>query len=118
MADILTGAKYMLMVEDMTRASRFYCKGLGFTAAFESPHWSELKLKGGATVALHGGGTKAPRDTGLSFDTADIKAACAAIVEAGGVITMEPQARPNEPILLAKARDTEGNAFSISQYKG
>ena len=117
MPDVLTGAKYMIMVEDMARATRFYCGGLGFTPAFESSHWSELKLKG-ATIALHIAGPTAPRDTGLAFDTADIKTACKAVVDFGGTITMEPQARPNEPILLAKGRDTEGNAFSISQYKG
>ena len=67
--------KYMLMAQDMNRATRFYRNVLGLEVKFESPQWTEL-AHGDAIVALHGGGTGAYQKTGLSIQVRDIVAAC------------------------------------------
>jgi predicted enzyme related to lactoylglutathione lyase len=105
---------FMLMAADMDRAVRFYKDAFGLTESFTSPEWSELQA-GGATVALHGGGTGEHQQTGLGFDVDDIDAACEAVVAAGGTITVPPRERAGEGIKLADVVDTEGNGFSISQ---
>jgi predicted enzyme related to lactoylglutathione lyase len=109
--------KYMLMVHDMERAVRFYRDVLGLKVAFESPEWTELTY-GSAIVALHGGGGGSYRKTGLSIQVRDIVTACKEIERSGGKIALAPQTRPGEPIKLAEVMDTEGNAFSLTQYVG
>ena len=73
---------------------------------------------GSAIVALHGGGGGAYRKSGLSIQVRDIVSACKEIEAGGGKIALSPQNRPGEPIKLAEVMDTEGNAFSLTQYIG
>jgi len=105
---------FMLMAADVARGASFYRKAFGLEPRYESPQWTEL-AQDGSTVALHGGGSGAERDTGLGFYVDDIEAACASVAAAGGRITKPPERRPGEGITLATAVDTEGNRFSIAQ---
>lgn len=109
--------KFLLWAEDMSRAVRFWTGTFGFAERFVDPHWSELDL-GGPSLALHGGHDGSVRSSGLSIQVRDIAAAVRAIEAAGGVIVQPPMERPNEPIRLAEARDTEGNQFMVTQYVG
>ena len=109
--------KYMLMAQDMSRAMAFYRDALGLAVKFESPGWTELTF-GDSIVALHGGGSGARTETGLSFQVTDLPAACARVSAHGGVISQPPQTRPGEPIMLAKVVDPEGNQFMMTQYVG
>ena len=110
----VTKTYFMLMAADVPRAASFYKRALGLEARYETPEWTEL-AQDGSTVALHGGGAAAERDTGLGFYVDDIDAACAAVSAAGGRIAERPEPRPGEGITLAMAVDTEGNRFSIAE---
>jgi predicted enzyme related to lactoylglutathione lyase len=114
---IVESVKYMLMAQDMNRAVRFYRDVIGLKVAFESPEWTELTF-GNAIIALHGGGAGKYQKTGLSLQVRDIAAACKELEAGGGKIASAPQTRPGEPIKLAEVLDTEGNAFSLTQYVG
>lgn len=110
----ITCVKFMLTVEDMSRAVEFYSKALGLTIRYSSSHWSEL-ASGDAVVALHSGGSGERVDTGLSFEVDDIEAAVAAVVATGGAVVQAPYAPEGEGILLADLVDPEGNGFMLSQ---
>jgi predicted enzyme related to lactoylglutathione lyase len=114
---ILESVKFMLMAQDMKRAVRFYRDVIGLEVKFESSEWTELAF-GDAIVALHGGGTGKDVKTGLSLQVRDIVAGCRELEAGGGRILSPPHHRPGEPIKLAEVRDTEGNAFSLTQYVG
>ncbi|MEZ6187536.1 MAG: VOC family protein [Planctomycetota bacterium] len=113
----LQTVKYMLWAQDMDRAVAFYRDVVGLQPGFVSPGWSELK-HGDAVVALHGGGDGSVRETGLSFQVADVEAACREVEAGGGTIRKAPQARPGEPIKLAEVTDPEGNGVMFTQYVG
>ena len=108
------GVTYMLMAQDMDRAVAFYRDVIGLESKFSSPMWSELAF-GDAIVALHGGGNDELRSTGLSFQVEDLDSAVREIERGGGQATREPEDRPGEPIRLAEAVDTEGNAFALTE---
>ena len=108
---------FMLMAQDMDRAVAFYHDVVGLDLRSASPRWSEL-TRGDATVALHGGGDGEFHDTGLSFQVADLDAACQEVKRGGGRVVKSPEDRPGEPIRLARLADTEGNGFTMSQYVG
>ena len=63
--------KYVLMVENMERAIRFYRDVLGLDMKFESPHWSELVF-GESVIGLYSGGASEKKLTGLSFQVSNI----------------------------------------------
>ncbi len=105
---------YVMMVEEMERAIRFYREVMGLSLRSRSEWWSELTF-GDGVLALHGGGDSEPRNTGLGFRVTDVHAACAEIEAGGGKVIAAPSDRPGEGILLATAADTEGNAFSLTQ---
>jgi len=107
--------KYMLMVQDMERAIRFYRDVVGLDVKFESREWTELAY-GDTVIALHGGGTGAVHTTGLSIQVRDIGAACQEVEAGSGRIASSPKERPGEPIILAEVIDTEGNVFSLTEY--
>ena len=98
----LQGIKYLISAEQMDRAIVFYRDTIGLQVQTQSPYWSELSL-GNATVALHGGGDRTFRDTGLSFTVGDIFAACDAVVQGGGSVRMQPEDRGDEGILPCHA---------------
>ena len=70
-------------------------------------------LAGSTVIALHGGGA-ASSVAQLGLRVADVDAACADIVAAGGAVRSGPEDRPDEGIRLADVFDTEGNAFMVS----
>ncbi|MCB1003608.1 MAG: VOC family protein [Acidimicrobiales bacterium] len=111
----VTRTYFMLQVQDMARALAFYRSVLGEVIRVEGPQWSELKF-GESTVALHAGGG-APRETGFVVEVADLDAACAAVVAAGGRVAADPMLLP-DGARIADVHDTEGNGFSLSSTSG
>lgn len=109
--------KYVLWVQDMERAVRFYRDALGLAVQFESPNWTELG-HGDSIIALHNGGSGIDTPTGLSFHVDDVFGACAAIRDSGGEIIEAPHVRPGESILLSRVTDTEGNEFMLTARNG
>ena len=109
--------KYLLLVQDMERATAFYSKVFGLVPALLGEWWSELTF-GDTIVALHGGGDHSQRSTDLSLQVDNIVAACRIIRENGGVIYSEPEKREGEPIVLATFGDTEGNVVMLTQWVG
>lgn len=109
--------KYLLYVQDMPRAVRFYRDVLGLAMRMESQHWSEVAL-GDAIIGLHGGGDGKRTETMLSFQVADIASALEEVRRGGGAVIDPPVARPGEPIQLARFADTEGNIVMMTQYIG
>ena len=109
--------KTLLLANDMVRGLAFYKNVFGMEVAVESPFWSELTF-GDSIVALHGGGDGSRNPTDLSFQVDNIVAATRIIRENGGRIVAEPHKRPEEPIVLATFRDTEGNECMLTQYVG
>ena len=111
----VTKTYFMLMVDDMDRATAFYRDVFGLAVGFMSPEWSELTF-GDATVALHGGRAGSDqRPTGLGFEVDDIDAACSAAASAGGTVAMPPTDRPDERIRRADVVDPEGNVVGVAQ---
>ena len=106
--------KFVLMVRDMERAIAFYRDTMGLRLLLQSAVWSEL-ARGDAVVALHAGGGERVRGTGLSFQVADIQAACDRAVAGGATLQRGPEHRPGDPVKLAELVDPEGNVFLLSQ---
>ena len=92
---MIRSVKFMLMAEDMERAVGFYRDALGLEVKLQSEHWSEL-AHGDAIVALHGGGTGAFQETGLSFTVDDLEVACRRVTESGGRLRSGPSDRPED----------------------
>ena len=105
---------FMLMAQDMDRATAFYTDVVGLKVNYQSPDCTELSY-GDAVVALHGGGTGEFNATGLGFTVGDVEAACREVAVGGGTVRSGPTERPGEPILLAMLADTEGNGFELAQ---
>ena len=111
----VTKTYFMLMVDDMDRATTFYQKAFDLSGGFVSPEWSELSWRD-ATIAFHGGrGGDERRPTGLGFEVEDLDAACAEVTHAGGTIVTPPSDRAGEGIRLAEVADPEGNVLSVAQ---
>jgi predicted enzyme related to lactoylglutathione lyase len=113
----VTNVVFMLSAQDMERGIRFWNEAFDATKDYGSDAYTQLRLSG-ASVALHGGHDGTARETGLNIEVDDIHAAADAVTKAGGTITMPPEARPGEPIMLGKCADTEGNIFGIVQNVG
>uniref|UniRef100_A0A7C2JY62 Glyoxalase n=1 Tax=Schlesneria paludicola TaxID=360056 RepID=A0A7C2JY62_9PLAN len=109
--------KYLLYVQDMSRAVAFHRDVLGLTVRMESPGWSEV-ARGDALIGLHAGGDGQQRVTALSFQVTDLDAALNEITSRGGRVVDPPESRPGEPIRLARFADTEGNVVMLIQYTG
>jgi predicted enzyme related to lactoylglutathione lyase len=102
-------AYFMVPVEDMDRALIFYRDVLGLAVVFASPDWSELTWRD-ATIALHGGGDGAPRESWLGFSVDDLDSALAAIEDGGGRRGIE---RTEGGVRLVSVTDTEGNSLTV-----
>ena len=113
----VTNVVFMLSAQDMERGIRIWNEAFDATKDYGSDAYTQLRLSG-ASVALHGGHDGTARETGLNNEVDDIHAAADAVTKAGGTITMPPEARPGEPIMLGKCADTEGNIFGIVQNVG
>ena len=102
---------YMLMVQDMERAVRFYREVLGLDVEGQTPEWSRLAV-GDKVIVLRAGGTGALTRTGLHFEVEYIEEACLRVQEGGGRILSWPH-RANGWTALADLADTEGNEFTF-----
>ena len=105
----ITKVHFMVPVEDMDRAVRFYRDGLGLSPRFSSPEWTELAWRD-ATIALHRGGSGRERETWLGFQVDDLDSALSHIEAAGGQRSVE---RIEGGIRLVSVTDTEGNTLTI-----
>lgn len=110
--------KYLLWVQDMSRAVRFWRDTFGGEVLTESEHWSEVRLGGSAILGLHGGGDGSEVESQLSIQVTDADEACGEIAAKGGKIVSAPVVREGEPIKLASVADPEGNLFSITEWVG
>lgn len=108
---------FIVMVADMGRAVHFYAEAFGASVSSHTPYWSEVVV-GGATVALHPGGTGDDRETGLGFEVDDLDVALAWAVSHGGRVVDPARDRPSEGIRIATIADTEGNILSIAESTG
>ena len=113
----IQSVKYLLMVQDMDRAIKFYRDVIGLELRSESPMWSEMAF-GNAIIALHGGGSGVARETGLNIEVADLDSACKEVASGGGTVVSWPEDRAGEPIRLAHLVDTEGNSFAMAERAG
>lgn len=109
--------KYLLMVQDMDRAVRFYRDTMGLSEGYRSSHWSELRF-GDAILGLHGGGDGSRIQTGLSIQYEDVKKSFAAALKSGAEAVQQPEQREGEPIILSSIADPEGNVIMLTQYVG
>ena len=108
---------YMLWVEDMDRAVKFYKDVMGLNVKSQHSEWSELTF-GDAVVALHGGGKGVYQKTGLNFRVDNLKEACDAATSGGGSIVNPPMKIEEESLQRAEIVDTEGNALTLFEYVG
>ena len=97
--------KYMVMAQDMERGVAFYKNVIGLVVNSKSEMWTESGF-GDAIIALHGGGSREPSSTELSFQGNDIEAAGKEVVEGGGRVLSGLSDRPAEPIRLSDLADT------------
>ena len=109
MSVTITKVYFMVPVEDMERAVRFYSDVLGLGVQFASPDWTELSWRD-AVVALHGGGGGLQRESWLGFYVDDLDSTLAAIEAAGG---RRGQERSEGGVRLVSITDTEGNELTI-----
>jgi len=126
---MITGFAFTkLHVADLPAMERFYCGCLGFTVTArvdigaDSYNLEELILAvpGGSTQLnlLHYRGRPVPPagEAVIGFTVADLDAALAAIVAAGGMVTVEPTAIPEHQLRLAYVADPEGHTLELLQY--
>jgi catechol 2,3-dioxygenase-like lactoylglutathione lyase family enzyme len=106
--------KYVLWVEQMSRAVAFYRDLLGLTVLMESDGWSELG-RGDVIIGLHAGGTGADCRTGLSVQVEDLSRAVAELIAGGGSLASGPSANDDEPVRICEVRDPEGNLFMLTE---
>jgi predicted enzyme related to lactoylglutathione lyase len=105
----LTKTYFMVPVQDMDRALRFYRDVIGLDVGFQSPYWSELCWRD-ATIALHLGGGTPGRESWLGFHVDDLDGAAAEIEAGGGTTGVE---RTEGGSRLLAVTDTEGNALTV-----
>lgn len=106
--------KFVLWVRGMERAVRFFRDVMGLAVRFQSDGWSEVG-RGDVVIGLHAGADERPRQTGLSFQVADLDAIIAAVAAAGVQVTQAPTTRPGEPVRLAEVLDREGNLWMLTE---
>ncbi len=110
--------KYIIWAQDSNRAVKFYRDVFDAEVVRQSDVMAEIRVAG-STIGIHGGGEGAKRTwTGLSFQVADLFAACAALRAGGGIVLREPEDTPEEPAHLAMCADPEGNEIMISKRRG
>jgi predicted enzyme related to lactoylglutathione lyase len=109
--------KYVIWAADMERAARFYCGLFGGRVLRQNSAIIEVGILD-AVIGIHGGGEGKRTWTGISFQVADVVAAAAEVVRAGGGLTHEPQPENGEPPHLAMCIDPEGNEFMLTRRRG
>ena len=106
--------KYIIWAADLPRALRFYTSLFDGQILRQSDVMAEISVAG-SIIGIHGGGEGKPTWTGLSFQVADLFAACEALHAAGGTVLRPPVDTPEEPAHLAMCRDPEGNEIMITR---
>ena len=127
---------YMLVVQDVERAVRFYRGVLGLDlqgldADNDTPEWARLAL-GDAIIVLRRNSYDNSDETltgiaiylvregsvdgltwsGLNFEAYDIPSLCLQVEKAGGR-TLNPPSRARDGTIVADMADTEGNVFVL-----
>lgn len=110
----LEAVTYVVWVQDLARAVRFYEQVFGLQPTLRGPGQCDLEFNG-STVSLRGGGRPERRCTGLSFQVTNAAAVSERAHAAGGTILQKPFERPGEPILLGYLEDPEGNEIMITE---
>lgn len=103
---------YMLMVEDMERAVRFYRDVLGLGVQHQSAQWTRLTVPGG-TITLQKKDIRLETSTGLHFRVENIHDACQRVEESGGRIVNYIRRASSGWVVEADLADTEGNIFTF-----
>jgi lactoylglutathione lyase len=106
--------KYIIWAADLPRALSFYQTVFDAAINRQSDVMAEVTVAG-SVIGIHGGGEGKPTWTGLSFQVADLLAACAALQAAGGIVLRPPEDTPEEPAHLAMCRDPEGNEIMLTR---
>lgn len=106
--------KYIIWAADLPRALRFYTSVFDAEILRQSEVMAEVSVAG-SVIGIHGGGEGKATWTGLSFQVADLFAACDVLRAAGGSVLREPEDTPEEPAHLAMCRDPEGNEIMLTR---
>lgn len=106
--------KYIIWAADLGRAVAFYTSVFDAEIVRQSDVMAELSVAG-SLIGIHSGGEGKDTWTGLSFQVADLFAACDELRAAGGTVLREPEDTPEEPAHLAMCRDPEGNEIMITR---
>jgi lactoylglutathione lyase len=107
----ITKTYFMIPVQEMDRAVRFYESVFGLELRFASPEWTELAWRD-AVIALHRGGTPTDAAGWLGFEVDDIESALTEIEAGGGRRDAE---RNEGGVRLVTVVDPEGNLLTIGQ---
>jgi catechol 2,3-dioxygenase-like lactoylglutathione lyase family enzyme len=118
--------RVLVPVADQDKAIAFYTASFGCTLVADVPfgggsRWVEVALPGGgATIALvpPQGEFTYPRSTGIGFETADARAAHAALTAAGVDVDEELVGGDGEVPVLFFFRDPDGNQFMAAEPQG
>lgn len=108
--------KYIIWAADLPRALKFYTLVFDAEVIRQSDVMADVSVAG-SIIGIHGGGEGKPTWTGLSFQVADLFAACDALRAAGGSVLREPEDTPEEPAHLAMCRDPEGNEIMLTRAR-
>ena len=126
---MITGFAFTkLHVQDVAKLERFYCGCLGFEVAARldldehSGNVEELVLiiPGGPTrlnLAHYRGRPASPTgEAVIGLTVTDLDATVAAMVAAGGTVTVAPMDMPEHKLRLAFVTDPEGHWIELLQY--
>ena len=113
-------------VTDLDRAITFYTRGLGLKVAgrIENPHATEVALlfpAGGPSLLLIKARTPQPATGGpprigrVIVDVPDLKGLAAQLAAAGYALAWSPSENPQHHVLVALARDPDGNELELVQ---
>ena len=105
--------KYIVWAQETERAVCFYQDVFDAEVVRQSEVMAELLICG-STLGIHGGGEGKRTWTGLSFQVADLFAACELLSSKGGTVLRPPVDTPEEPAHLAMCADPEGNEIMLT----
>src|SRR5262245_37804487 len=112
---------FILYVEDMERAVRFYRETFELRPVMATPGWSMLRC-GECTVALHIADDSMSKlrakVAGLNFEVDDVEKAAEAVRSAGGSAGPVRPAGAGAPVRVCELRDPDGNAIEVRQFVG
>lgn len=105
-------------VQNMNRATEFYCNVFDVEVLFQSPGWTELDC-GDVKLALHILGHDMNEQpiphAGINFMVDDIEEIQARIESNGGEMFELREPDDFVPVRVASVRDCEGNGFELRQ---